>query len=216
MDRKFSALIPVLMFSAFVLAAWMPSAEAQPILEIAYDDGTAEAGVVPPIGDQLAVKFSLPSGWPEAKLLVAKYYIHDQPVKFTVHVYRSDGVTELTSPFNVTPTTTGWFEVDLSAFNIIVTDDFYISIEYPTAVLNPSIGLDYSAPDGRSYYGTAGSWNPTTTEGDYMIRAVVQSVPVGGVVSQADPSVLLMPYITTSIVLVAAVVGLAVTLKKRL
>ena len=129
-----------------------------------------------------------------------------------MHVYESDGFTELTTPFEVTSTTTGWMEVDLSALNIIVTDDFYISIEYLTGD-RPWIGGDFSDPDGRSYVGTAGSWNLKTTE-DYMIRAVVQQrFPVGGTVLQTNSFTLLTPYIA---IFAAIAIGLTVALKKRL
>jgi len=183
-----------------------------PIQEIAYDSGTAEFGVAAVSGSQLAVRFSLPSGWSEAKLLTAKYYIYGDPSTFRVHVYGSDGSTELITPFEVTPTTTGWLEVDLSALNIIVTDDFYITIEYITEG-KPWIGGESSDPDGRSYVGTAGSWNLHTTT-DYMIRAVAQQrVPVGETVLPTKSFTLLTPYIT---MFTAIAIGLTVALKKRL
>ena len=183
-----------------------------PIQEIAYDSGTAEFGVAAVSGSQLAVRFSLPSGWSEAQLLTAKYYIYGDPSTFRVHVYGSDGSTELITPFEVTPTTIGWLEVDLSALNIIVTDDFYITIEYITEG-KPWIGGESSDPDGRSYVGTAGSWNLHTTA-DYMIRAVVQQrFPVGGTVLQTNSFTLLTPYIA---IFAAIAIGLTVALKKRL
>ncbi|PDM25841.1 hypothetical protein CP083_06955 [Candidatus Bathyarchaeota archaeon B24-2] len=219
MNRRLTAFIAVLAVSILTLAVCASKVEAQPIQEIAYDDGTAEFGVATELGSQLAVRFSLPSGWSEAQLLTAKYYIRAYPSTFRVHVYGSDGSTELITPFEVTPTTTGWLEVDLSALNIIVTDDFYITIEYITTADEewieeiPFIGGDSSNPDGRSYMGTAGSWNLHTTA-DLMIRAVVQQrLPVGGTVLQTNSFTLLTPYIA---IFAAIAIGLTVALKKRL
>ena len=212
MNRRLTAFIAVLAVSILTLAVCASKVEAQPIQEIAYDSGTAEFGVATELGSQLAVRFSLPSSWSEAKLLTAKYYIYGDPSTFRVHVYGSDGSTELITPFEVTPTTTGWLEVDLSALNIIVTDDFYITIEYITEG-KPWIGGESSDPDGRSYVGTAGSWNLHTTA-DYMIRAVVQQrFPVGGTVLQTNSFTLLTPYIA---IFAAIAIGLTVALKKRL
>jgi len=143
--------------------------------EIAYDDGTRDGTVSHSVGKHLAVKFSLPYGWLEAKLLTARYYIYAGPTSFKVHVYDSDGATELTSPLQVTPTGNGWFDVDLTGFNILVTADFYITIEYETDY-DPVLGSDASPPiEGRSYDGTPGSWFQKTTL-DYMIRIVMQQV----------------------------------------
>jgi len=221
MKSKFPALIAVLLISALAVTIRMPEAEAQPPVEIVYDDGTSEEGIVPPIGQQLAVKFSLPLGLTEAKLLTARYYIHDKPATFRVHIYGSDGTGELILPPLATPSELGWFEVDLSGLDITVTGDFYISIEYLTATLNPSIGNDLSDPDGRSYYGTAGSWTPTISEGDYMIRAVVQqpispAPPVGGVILPVDTLALLAPYIAMLMAVAAAAVATTKALRKRI
>ena len=142
---------------------------------IAYDDGAYEGGVSHNVGKQLAVKFSLPYGWLEAKLLTARYYILRNATSFKVHVYDSDGATELTSSLEVTPTSKGWFDVDLGGFNIDVTADFYVTIEYETDY-EPVLGEDTSPPiDGHSYFGAPGSWDQETTA-DYMIRVVMQQV----------------------------------------
>ncbi|MEM3730379.1 MAG: carboxypeptidase-like regulatory domain-containing protein [Candidatus Bathyarchaeia archaeon] len=143
--------------------------------ERAYDDGKCDYGVSHNVGKHLAVKFSLPYGWLEAKLLTARYYIFAGATSFKAHVYGSDGATELTSSLHVTPQGNGWFDVDLTGFNIVVTSDFYVTIEYETDY-NPKLGSDASPPiDGFSYEGTPGSWHQKTTE-DYMIRIVMRQV----------------------------------------
>lgn len=143
-------------------------------IELAYDDGVADFYNSGSVGDQNAVRFSLPVGWASARLLIARYYIAQDPgYQYTVHVYASDRSTDLTTPFIVTPTSIGWFDVDLSPRNIWVTGDFYLSIEFMT-YLKPYIGADTTPPfDGRSwcYYTSTGSW--VQASADYMIRAVV-------------------------------------------
>ena len=145
-------------------------AEAQPIREIAYNDGDFEATVY---SGERAVKLSLPSGWPSARLLTARYYIKFDPETFIVHIYDGDGSTELIPSFEVTPSGTGWFNVDLSSFDLTVTGDFYISIEWIYGE-NSEIGLDSSNPDGRSYYATDSGWSQQPFGENYGIQAVVQ------------------------------------------
>jgi len=166
-----SLLIVLTCFSACI-----PSCAAQEQEEIAYDDGVSDGWSAMGVGGQQAVRFSIP--WGAAWLLTARCYISSDPASFKVHVYGSDGTTELTSSFEVTPTSTGWVDVDLGGLNIIVTEDFYISVEHEEQD-NPKIGWDGTDPDGRSYYGTPGSWTlfgaaPPPPAGDLMIRAVVQ------------------------------------------
>ena len=126
MKNKLATLVAVFLISTLAMTMRMPEAEAQLTQEIAYDDGTAESGRSCSTGFHSAVKFSLPSGWSEGRLLTARYYIWGAAVSFKVHIYGSDGTTELTSSFEVTPTSTGWFDVDLSALGLTVTEDFYI------------------------------------------------------------------------------------------
>ena len=164
------------LISTLAVTMRMPKAEAQLTQEIAYDDGTAEDGrSYAAVGPQMMVRFSLPSGWTEAKLLTAKYYIFRDPVPFKVHVYGSDRSTDLITPFEVTPTSTRWFDVDLSGLGLTVTEDFYITLEL-MEYSKPFIGFDMTEPIvGRSYGGTPGDWYHRTN-GDYMIRAVVQRI----------------------------------------
>lgn len=214
MKFRLAALIGFFMISTFALTMWISTVKAQPIQELAYDDGGAEGSTTASAGIKHAVKFSLPSGWSEAKLLTARYNIYSDPVTFRVHVYGSDGITELAS-LDVTPTSTGWFDVDLSTLNIIVTGDFYISIEY-LEEQKPWINIDTTAPDGQSYYGQPGAWTPFVNF-DLMIRAVVQQpIPVGGVILKVDAFSMLAPYITILIALAAAVVSLKVACKNTI
>ena len=155
-------------------------------VELCYDDGDAEGGYSFYAGTQYAVRFSLPMGWTSAKILTSRYYIWSAPATFTVRVRDSDGVdglpgTDLVTPFSVTPTTyKTWFDVDLTAYNLIVTGDFYIVIEIETWG-EPKIGFDNDIPiDLRSYFRAPdygdGVWALMTSV-DIMIRSVIEIYP---------------------------------------
>lgn len=144
-------------------------------MELSYDDGSWDNHLGAVIGYEVAVKFSLPMGWTSVKILTAKYYICVYPgYPFRVRLYDSDG-DALITPFSATPTATGWFDVDLSGLNIVVSGDFYIVMEY-MIYAKPRIGYDTSDPDLRSYYGPAYPWPGLWTTLDLMIRAVVETV----------------------------------------
>jgi hypothetical protein len=110
------------------------------------------------------------------QLLTARYYIYDlysSPSDiFTVHVM-DESRNDIVTPFNVTPTSEGWFDVDLSSYGINVNEgvDFYVGMEWIVGY-NPDLGEDTTNPSGRSW-----SWNGTVWDAeeykDFMIRAVV-------------------------------------------
>jgi hypothetical protein len=193
--KKLGVFIPV--FLTIVLTfSIIPSAYAATV-ELFYDDGSTTTGFAGGPGYYLAVKFSLPSGWNDAKLITARYYILglSAPTDFNVHIFGSDGSTRLLGPLTVTATTLQtWLDVDLSSYNIIVSGDFYVAMEFITRA--PTIGLDFSDPDGRSYENNPDDWHQTTSL-DIMIRAVVEqyATPVGGIYAPNDKLSILTPYI---------------------
>jgi len=203
-----------------VLVALMVLASSQVVFaatELAYDDDDPDSSVTMEAGRYLAVIFSLPDGWSSARLLKARYYIYSLTA-FRVHIFGSDGVTELlTPPLDVTPSGTGWFDVDLTAYNIVVSGDFLIAIEYETQ-WNPPIGLDLTAPDARSVYDPPGTWHlQVDPRGDYMIRAVVEQVsrPVGGVLTPVNKLTVLVPYLALIGLVGAVTVAFAVTRRQK-
>lgn len=141
-------------------------------LEYAYDHGNPQWHSES-AGHMDAVRFTpLFSN----QLLTARYYIYDlysSPSDiFTVHVM-DESRNDIVTPFNVTPTSEGWFDVNLSSYDINVNEgvDFYIGIEWIVGY-NPDLGEDTTSPSGRSW-----SWNGTVWDAeeykDFMIRAVV-------------------------------------------
>lgn len=141
-------------------------------LEYAYDHETpqrqTETG-----GHMDAVRFTpLFSG----QLLTARYYIYDlstyQSNTFKVHI-KDEGRNDLITPFYVTPTSKGWFDVDLTSYALSVKKgvDFYIGIEW-IVDYNPDLGEDRTSPCDRSWYWNGTLWKQEITS-DFMIRAVV-------------------------------------------
>lgn len=141
-------------------------------LDYAYDHETPqrqkETG-----GHMDAVRFTpLFSG----QLLTARYYMYDLSTyksnTFKVHIM-DEGRNDLIPPFYVTPTSKGWFDVDLSPYALSVKKgvDFYIGIEW-IVDYNPDLGEDRTSPCGRSWYWNGTLWKQETTS-DFMIRAVV-------------------------------------------
>lgn len=192
----------------------VPSAYAATV-ELKYDDGSTTSGFAGSTGYYLAVKFSLPSGWNDAKLITARYYIFglSAPTDFNVHIFGSDGSTRLLGPLTVTATTLqSWLDVDLSSYNIIISGDFYVAMEFITRA--PTIGLDFSDPDGRSYENNPSDWHQATTL-DMMIRAVVEeyNTPVGGIYAPTDRLSILTPYI--ALVGLIGAVSIIFTIRRR-
>ena len=191
--------------------------------ELKYDDGTAEDYFYLSTGGVAAVRFSLPTGWSSAKLLTAEYYIYYYSgIAFRVRIFNSGGVTELLlPPLDVTPSATGcvqcWFSVDLGSYNIVVSGDFYVAIEWKSDAL-PWIGRDTSSSAGPSYMVGLVGWEQLGF--NLMVRAVVDEVtqpepaPVGGFVESVNTFALLSPWVAV-IGLVGCIGTVVVVAKKR-
>jgi len=170
-------------------------------IEIAYDDGRPETTASLDVGMHLAVKFSLPPGMSRAKLVTARIFKAGRSgIEMRVHILESDGAKELTMPFNVSLAVEGaWNDADVSARNILVSEGFYIAVEY-LMYYDPLIGRDTSNPKGRSYYGHPGSWNLVDNSENVMIRAVIEhqttatSVFTGTPVAE-DILIVFVPYL---------------------
>lgn len=145
-------------------------------IEIAYDDGLPETTCSLDIGQCVAVKFSLPSGLPSARLVAVRIYKAGRSATdVAVHMLADDGVTEVAKSFKVKLTNdSAWNEAALTAFSVTVPHDFYIAIEY-LAYYDPLIGQDTTSSNNRSYCGVPGSWTPIVQGTNVMIRAVVDS-----------------------------------------
>jgi hypothetical protein len=174
--------------------------------EIAYDDGIPIATV---IGTYLGVRFT-PSG--QVRVVGAKFYGRPywETVSMTVYVTGADHKTVLLSiPASISDD--GWHTITFSN-GPIVSGDFYIAIFQSSKELV----LSYDAANNydRGYWGESlpGLTNPFTY-GDMMIRALVESVGVGGVVVPTNSLAVLAPYLAM-ISLVAVVASVYVMERK--
>jgi hypothetical protein len=129
-------------------------------------------------GYMVAVRFTpLFSG----QLLTVRFYMYDlytyESNTFKVHVMDHER-NDLITPFNVTPTHEGWFDVDLSSYKLKVYEsvDFYVGMEW-IVDYNPDLGEDRTNPSGRSWYWNGTIWKQEEYS-DFMIRAVVSTTPV--------------------------------------
>jgi len=194
--KRTTATLPVIVVLAFILvlssvqnafaAAYVPSPS-----ELQYDDsdwdlGKGSTGESVGTGGYLGVRFSLPAPWSSGRLVTARYMVanDEYAYAFRVHVYDSDGSTELCcSPhLDVTPSAGGWVDVDLRAINVVVPGVFWIALEclhdYRPYLRFQSTG---GKIDDRSYRiestGQGGhfpDWVQQTVK-DYGIRAVVEA-----------------------------------------
>jgi len=187
------------------------------VAELLYDNGVETTAYACPFQNEWrAVKFvfsdfSLSGSW---KLLTAVFYqsTHEggsgQPLE--LHALNSDGSGDLpgSTPVRFT-TNNGWNNVDLSGQDIVVSGDFWIAYKWLGQFRSPCLAIDYSAPDGRSFSGSPGSWTVDGTY-DYMIRAVIGSLgggaAVGGFVEPVSRLVVFAPYVALLGVIVAVAV----------
>ncbi len=106
------------------------------------------------------------------QLVSVRYYVSNLsstgPNTFKVHVMNSS-FNDLITPFNVTPTSAGWFDVDLAPCNlsIVKAQSFFLGMEFLSS--HPSIGLSSTFDNAWQWNGT--NWNRATK--NFMIRAVV-------------------------------------------
>lgn len=133
----------------------MAEPESQTVLEIAYDDGTAEFGFNVGSGNYQAVKFT-PNGYPTL-LKRIKAFVHDnEPAPFIAYVWDDDGTDGLPSTqiaiHGWSFPQTGWNVWDFTADSIwIHGGSVYFGIkELPGS---PSMGADTDGGySGNSYY----------------------------------------------------------------
>lgn len=161
--------------------------EAQTIHPILYDDGIAETSTNVGSGNYLAVKVT-PLKYPSELKRVHYYVPTATPGLAAVRVWDDDGSngmpgTEITPASGVImQLAQGWNVKDISGLGIYIgSGNVYVGWEETTNT--PPIGIDLSEPDFRSYInvegappvGTNGLWADLYLDGDFLIRAEVDS-----------------------------------------
>jgi len=149
--------------------------------ELSNDDGTAEAFDFNHTFGRAAnfAKFDA-SGQGALKIVSAKFYLKltgEPSSPIDVFVWDFERNRLLLEPHRVTPQglTEGWFTVDLTPFNLMVSDEFYIGVAWPELTMPALLGVDLSSPQGSSYVVIVPDdiFIPVANS-NMMIRAVVE------------------------------------------
>ncbi len=167
-----SAVTAEWIFLAYSQGVQILTASAQDEVELAYDDGTAEADRGFAVsGAGYAVRFTPPASGGE--LLRARIYISGfwgDPAPIEIHVWDSEH-SDLIAPVQVTPTAEGWLNIDLSGYGLTPTSDFLVGYMQTQANAYPWIGFDMTAPGDRSY--SVPDWSHVLPAGsNVMIRVI--------------------------------------------
>jgi len=78
--------------------------------------------------------------------------------------------TDLITPFTAPTNRDGWNDVDLSAYNLTVSSDFYVGFLH-LENYRPTLGVDTASADGRNFE-VDGAYREQQAR-DYVIRAVI-------------------------------------------
>jgi hypothetical protein len=152
-------------------------------VELVYDDGEPSSGYYwTTYGNGFGVQMSSP-GYP-ARVLTLSFYINGLAGNgsgngsFTAYVLDFDDWPDmpLTEGIPVTPSTTGWLDIDISGLNLTVERDFVVAMIYD-GVNTPSLGYD-DVDNGRAwdymYDSDFGIYYWAEWEQTYFIRAAVE------------------------------------------
>lgn len=182
--RKISWLVAwvlLVLLAATVTSDILNTVSGNPGTEIAYDDGVADGSTSwsgCPTTCMFAVHFT-----PGASgvLKTVRYYIYSNPAAVKIHIM-DENKADLVTPFTSTSSGVGWFDVDVSSLGVSITSGvgFYLALEW-ISIPYPSLGVDSSSPDSRSYGVVNGVWTlykiyvyPVgNILVDFMIRAVI-------------------------------------------
>jgi hypothetical protein len=198
--------------------SFLPVQEARASIELAYDNATVGGWV----GNIFSgVRFSLPGGISEAKLLTIRFVVAVPNAPYKIHITGVDHVTELVPVIDVTSSPASAYpaviftNIDVAALDIVVTGDFFVIVEQinipgytPYFDLTPSVG--------RSYWGNTLA-GLALDPGNYnlVIRVVIDPIgtAVGGVVLPTNKLTLVTPYLALAGLIV--VVSTVVVVRRR-
>jgi len=142
-------------------------------LEYYYDNGIPEWNHSLPAGQMYARQFDPQFS---GQLLSVRYYFNNvsfpSQSTFRVHILNSDK-EDLITPFEATPTSNGWFNVDLLTYDLSIVEgvDFCVALEFLTSEVLCICGTSAYDSNYRDYLWDGTFWD--TTYDDLMIRATV-------------------------------------------
>ena len=169
--------------------------EAASVIEMTYDDGTAETGYNSSVGNYLAVKFT-PSAYPVLMKRI-RFYVNDPAAAGNTIAYVWQGEGDGAPPVDVNTylfrsaisgLTYGWNQLDITSDSIWVTNgSFYVGWKIYSST--PSLGADNSGYQGNSFVYGSGTWINMSEAGlnyNLMIHAVVDTAWVVVGIDQRD------------------------------
>jgi hypothetical protein len=198
--------------------------------ELSYDDGSAEDTFWTPVdGYCYANRFvqgesNWPAGWSSVRVLTARFYVNSETAyrQVTVRVLDSAKNDLMTALTLTHPHMTVWWDVDLSAYDVVASGEFYLVWQQVDANTAGPGGDRDSGFKSRSYRGgSPNTWILDPNRDNFLIRAVVEdatptpaSAPVGGVVIPVNTFAVLAPWLAV-IGLVGCIGAVVVVAKKR-
>lgn len=181
--KKFVAVF----LAMFFVMTCLQHAAGDEMWELSYDDGEYEIFIHRRVVSEdymMAVRFTPPQT--PAKLASVSFYIYDLAPAYLK--FFDANRQPLPHSIRVVPNSTGWVVVNLASQNIVVYGDFYVAVAGdPSATKYPSLGVDRTRPDERSYYvnpplqfilasDVARSVGDPTLNGDFAIRVILTPV----------------------------------------
>lgn len=143
--------------------------------ELAYDDGSESSAYSFQVEDAgFAVKFT-PLNYPYA-LSKVRFKIADT-YAFMLHIWEDNSGmpgNDLITPFQFTPSSSGWIEIDLSHHNININSGSFFVGWTELSPLATSLWMDETYDAGRSFANDGTGWQDVSifgVPGNWMIRA---------------------------------------------
>ncbi|MDP3962914.1 MAG: hypothetical protein Q8Q39_00235 [bacterium] len=174
-ERTFAKPLPIT-----IIVTTPPPPPSADTFELINDDGTAEAFDFNHSFGRVAsfAKFDVVGQVP-LKIDSIKLYLRltgepASPIDIYVWDFERN---RLIDPVSFTPAGTqeGWYTVDLSSYNLVVSDEFYLGVGWPELTTPALLGVDLSQPQGTSYVVILSddTFIPVANS-NMMIRAVVE------------------------------------------
>ncbi|MEM2875538.1 MAG: DNRLRE domain-containing protein [Candidatus Bathyarchaeia archaeon] len=196
-------------------------------VEYTYDDGSSEKRVYKPTGYMVAVRFT-PFFY--GRLEEASFYVeaisHFNVSENVVRVHVMDERRrDIINPISETFDSEGWFDVDLSVYNVETHSEFFVGVEWTSSF--PELGGDVNSSNDRNWCWNGKEWLSGSDSAAYMIRVKVKnSVPIKVLPTPTptptptpSPLILIETYwihlLVSALFVVAAIVGFVMGRRSR-
>jgi len=180
------------------------------MLELGYDDGSAEAGINVGVAQYMGVKFEPDFSYGECTLTLVKFYVETANTgQYVFRIYDDDGAGGMPGASNLVQfivnggdMNTGWNMVEIPEASlpaVTFTEGAYWVTIFEMANA-PAMGKDTGSVEGQSYITANGNWE-AVADGNLMIRSYLYypaglgtygDVDSNGVIDAYDASLVLM------------------------